>query len=494
MKQYSKIMLLITMSFLWAKELELGSTLPLSEIKMADISGKDVSLKDAKGENGLLVIFSCNMCPWVIAWEDRYVSLTNEFKPQGVGIIAINSNEKQFDSVDSMEEMQKHAKELGYNFYYTMDQGSKLAREFGATRTPHIYLFDQNDKLVYRGAIDDNARKPDKVEQTYLADAIDNMLGGAPNRSCQLPKRWAAVSNSPNSPYMKFETFVLEREQSLWENEVQYNLSESGVHPGTINDLFDQDEINEILNTELTYSPTQGSPALRDAISSIYDNVAAADVLVTNGSAEANLVAILTLLSAGDELIYMVPNYLQIRGIARAIGVEVKEIALQEELNWKLDLDELASMVTEKTKMIAVCHPNNPTGSVLPKEQIDAIINIAEKVGAYVLADEVYRGAELNDEECASFINTGYEKAIVNCGLSKAYGFPGLRVGWTIGSNDYMHSAWAVKDHTSICLGRLSDLMATKILQPADASANSGQNPISAPRQSGYYTGLGEFI
>jgi peroxiredoxin len=179
MKQYSKIMLLITMSFLWAKELELGSTLPLSEIKMADISGKDVSLKDAKGENGLLVIFSCNMCPWVIAWEDRYVSLTNEFKPQGVGIIAINSNEKQFDSVDSMEEMQKHAKELGYNFYYTMDQGSKLAREFGATRTPHIYLFDQNDKLVYRGAIDDNARKPDKVEQTYLADAIDNMLAGA---------------------------------------------------------------------------------------------------------------------------------------------------------------------------------------------------------------------------------------------------------------------------------------------------------------------------
>ncbi|HBN45979.1 MAG: thioredoxin family protein [Candidatus Marinimicrobia bacterium] len=178
MKQYSKIMLLITMSFLWAKELELGSTLPLSEIKMADISGKDVSLKDAKGENGLLVIFSCNMCPWVIAWEDRYVSLTNEFKPQGVGIIAINSNEKQFDSVDSMEEMQKHAKELGYNFYYTMDQGSKLAREFGATRTPHIYLFDQNDKLVYRGAIDDNARKPDKVEQTYLADAIDNMLAG----------------------------------------------------------------------------------------------------------------------------------------------------------------------------------------------------------------------------------------------------------------------------------------------------------------------------
>ncbi len=265
---------------------------------------------------------------------------------------------------------------------------------------------------------------------------------------------------------MKFETFILEREQSLWENEVHYNLSESGVHPGTINDLFDQDDINEILNTELTYSPTQGSPELRDAISGLYENVSAADVLVTNGSAEANLVAILTLLSAGDELIYMVPNYLQIRGIARAIGVDVKEIALKEELNWKLDLDELESMVTEKTKMIAVCHPNNPTGSVLPHEQVKAIIDIADTAGAYVLSDEVYRGAELNGEESTSFINMGYDKAIVNCGLSKAYGFPGLRVGWTIGSNSYMHSAWKVKDHTSICLGHLSDLMATKILQP----------------------------
>ncbi|MDP6133309.1 MAG: redoxin family protein, partial [Candidatus Marinimicrobia bacterium] len=117
-------------------------------------------------------------CPWVIAWEDRYVSLANEFKPQGVGIIAVNSNEKQFDSVDSMSEMQDHARKFGYNFYYTMDEGAVLAREFGATRTPHIYLFDQNDKLVYRGAIDDNARKPDQVENTYLADAIDNMLVG----------------------------------------------------------------------------------------------------------------------------------------------------------------------------------------------------------------------------------------------------------------------------------------------------------------------------
>ena len=178
MKKFISIILIGCLTILSAKELDLGSILPLGDIKMADISGKDISLNDAKGKNGLLVIFSCNTCPWVIAWEDRYVELAETYKDKGVGMVAINSNEKQFETVDSMEEMQAHAKEQGYNFYYTMDNGSKLASEFGATRTPHIYLFDKKDKLVYRGAIDDNARKPDKVENTYLADAIDNMLAG----------------------------------------------------------------------------------------------------------------------------------------------------------------------------------------------------------------------------------------------------------------------------------------------------------------------------
>jgi len=179
MKKFISLILIGCLTILSAKELDLGSILPLGDIKMADISGKDVSLNDAKGKNGLLVIFSCNACPWVIAWEDRYVELADMYKDKGVGIVAINSNETQFENVDSMEEMQAHAKEQGYNFYYTMDNGSKLASEFGATRTPHIYLFDKKDKLVYRGAIDDNARKPDKVENTYLADAIDNMLAGS---------------------------------------------------------------------------------------------------------------------------------------------------------------------------------------------------------------------------------------------------------------------------------------------------------------------------
>lgn len=263
---------------------------------------------------------------------------------------------------------------------------------------------------------------------------------------------------------MNIETFVLEREQSLWENKVKYNLSESGVHPGSIIDHFSKYEIDDILNTELTYGYTQGSPELRQNISQIYSMVKPENVLVTNGSAEANFISILSHLSEGDELIYMVPNYLQIYGIANAMGVDVKKVWLKENLNWNLDLNELESLVTHKTKMIAVCHPNNPTGSVLPDEQINAIISIAEKNGIIVLADEVYRGAELNGKECSSFIDTDYENVIVNCGLSKAYGFPGLRIGWTVGNSIHMHQAWSTKDYTSIAPGRLSDVIATKIL------------------------------
>ena len=163
---------------LQAKELDLGSKIPLEDIKMLDISGKKVSLDDVKGENGLLVIFSCNTCPWVIKWEDRYVELAEKYKPKGIGVIAINSNETTFKSSDSMDKMKEHAKDNNYNFFYAMDEGSKLAREFGASKTPHVFLFDKNDKLVYRGAVDDNANKARKVKKPYVANAIDAMLTG----------------------------------------------------------------------------------------------------------------------------------------------------------------------------------------------------------------------------------------------------------------------------------------------------------------------------
>ena len=168
------------LTFLLAGELEIGSTMPLKDLKLADISGKNITLANAKGDVGTLVVFSCNTCPWVIRWEDRYVSLANTYAQKGIGMIAVNSNAARFGSEDSLEEMLEHAKNNGYNFPYAQDPESELASAFGATKTPHIYLFNADDKLVYLGAIDDNAKNAKKVEVPFLANAIDALLAGNP--------------------------------------------------------------------------------------------------------------------------------------------------------------------------------------------------------------------------------------------------------------------------------------------------------------------------
>jgi len=167
-------------TFLLAGELEIGSTMPLKDLELADISGKNITLANAKGDAGTLVVFSCNTCPWVIRWEDRYVSLANTYAQKGIGMIAVNSNAARFGGEDSLEEMLEHAKNNGYNFPYAQDPESELASAFGATKTPHIYLFDGDDKLVYRGAIDDNAKNAKKVDVPFLANAIDALLAGNP--------------------------------------------------------------------------------------------------------------------------------------------------------------------------------------------------------------------------------------------------------------------------------------------------------------------------
>ena len=262
---------------------------------------------------------------------------------------------------------------------------------------------------------------------------------------------------------MKFEEFELERNQSLFEHEVDYNLSESGLHPLPLRKILTKDEQKEILDTELIYGHTTGTPQLRDKIAGLYHGATIDNVLATSGSAEANFIAVMTMLEAGDELIYMVPNYLQIRGIARSFGITVKELQLHEELGWQWDMNELESMITNKTKMIAVCHPNNPTGSIVSKNNMKNIIEIASKNNCWLLSDEVYRGAELNGVESPSFYGT-YDKTIVNAGLSKAYRLPGLRIGWTTGPEDYIKKAWAFHDYTSISIAYHSDWVASRVL------------------------------
>jgi thioredoxin-related protein len=159
-------------------ELPIGSSIPKSDVKMKDVSGKEVSLLDAKKSNGLLVMFSCNTCPYVIRNQSRTREVCNYAAEKKIGVILLNSNEGQRDNDDSFEEMKSYAKNQHYDWYYAVDRNNELADAFGANRTPECFLFDQAGKLVYHGAIDDNPGDNTHVTRRHLQQAIDEMLSG----------------------------------------------------------------------------------------------------------------------------------------------------------------------------------------------------------------------------------------------------------------------------------------------------------------------------
>jgi peroxiredoxin len=150
----------------------------MSEVKMLNVDGEEVTIDDMRGKKGTLVIFSCNGCPWVKAWEKRIVALGNGADEHGIGVIVINSNDPKKSSADGYKEMKSRAKERGMEFPYVVDVTSDVARAYGATKTPEAFLFDAEGKLVYHGTIDNNAKKPDEVTETYLADAVVAVSAG----------------------------------------------------------------------------------------------------------------------------------------------------------------------------------------------------------------------------------------------------------------------------------------------------------------------------
>lgn len=266
-----------------------------------------------------------------------------------------------------------------------------------------------------------------------------------------------------------FQPFVLEREMGIWEHKVKYNLSESGVHPMSTKELLGNDPelIEKMMNVELNYPPTNGLLKLREAIAAIYNGAKAEDIIVTTGAAQANFTAILTALDAGDEVVIMLPNYMQIWGLAKNLGLEVKTFFLQHELNWGFDIDEFRSIVSPKTKLIAICNPNNPTGHIMSAEERQAVIDAAAEVGAWVLSDEVYAGAEHNTDEATPSIWGDYERVLAIGSMSKAYALPGLRIGWAVSNPEMAAAMWARQDYITICPTVLGNKLAAYALTPA---------------------------
>jgi aspartate/methionine/tyrosine aminotransferase len=268
---------------------------------------------------------------------------------------------------------------------------------------------------------------------------------------------------------MILDRFELERMQSEWEHHVEYNLSESGVKPMHIRDFVDTEKLqNQLLDIELGYSQTNGTLALREAISYHYPGTTAEHIIATNGGAEANFLTTWWLRKENpdrDELVFMIPNYMQIGGIWKNLGGKVIPFKLELKNDvWNPDIDCLKTSVTSKTAAIAICTPNNPTGKILSESDLKTIVAVAKKNGAYVVSDEIYRGAELQESKAPS-VNGLADNVLITSSLSKAYGLPGLRLGWVVCPTlQAATELWTYSDYTTICPTKASDWLATLAL------------------------------
>ncbi len=266
--------------------------------------------------------------------------------------------------------------------------------------------------------------------------------------------------------------FCLERWQSERETTARYLLSESGVSPlrlGELEELVGGLGLGEV---ELGYGWTRGSPGLREGIAGLYRGAVEPEgVVATAGSAEANLLAVLSLVKPGDTVVVDMPNYMQVWGLLRLRGARIVEAWRSPRDGWRLPVARLVQLIESmRPRAVFVTNPNNPTGSVAGEKELAEIAAAAERTGTVLVFDEVYRGLEHGGARAPSIVEVAAPgRAVSVSGLSKAYGLPGLRLGWLAADRGTAERAWAVKDYTSIAVSRLSDHIASKLLNTPGA-------------------------
>ncbi|NLC89425.1 MAG: aminotransferase class I/II-fold pyridoxal phosphate-dependent enzyme [Clostridiaceae bacterium] len=256
---------------------------------------------------------------------------------------------------------------------------------------------------------------------------------------------------------MKIDDFVLEN----WLNpasESEKNkiyLGGSCVLPLTVEELFAltgeslDDFLEEIRSMDLGYGSFEGTPRTRRGVAGLYQKVTAEDVILVHGGTGANHTVVYSLISDTDNVISIMPNYQQFYSLPKSIGAEVRQINLQAEAGYKLDLEEVRQAVDENTRAILFTNPNNPTGALLNPEEMQEIVEIATAVDAWVVCDEMYRG--LKEEYMPSFADI-YDKAIITCSSSKIYSMAGTRVGWIICRDPEMRKAlFNRRSYDAIC-------------------------------------------
>ncbi|TKG99766.1 aminotransferase [Peribacillus simplex] len=273
---------------------------------------------------------------------------------------------------------------------------------------------------------------------------------------------------------MNIKTFAVEHWMNLYEMEAVYNIAETCVESLTVNELISIDGTDpekfllDLGQNKLTYGHIEGSPDFRRLVANQYHSLDADNVLVTNGAIGANFLLLYSLIQPGDHVVAVHPTYQQLYDVPASFGATVDLLPLREENNYLPDLNELKSLVNEKTKMIIINNPNNPSGAIIEKKMLEEIVEIARSYDAYILCDEVYRKLLQEDDLVVPSIVDLYEKGISTSSMSKVLSLAGLRLGWIAGPKEVITECFRHRDYTTISCGMLDDILAVHALKNYD--------------------------
>jgi aspartate/methionine/tyrosine aminotransferase len=272
---------------------------------------------------------------------------------------------------------------------------------------------------------------------------------------------------------MKIKDFLVERWMDRYEHEARYNLAETCVESLTVDQLLTltgkQDSImDELRPMKLTYGAIEGSDRLRANIAALYDHQTPKNILVTHGAIGANALVYETLIEPGDRVIAVLPTYQQHYSIPESHGADVHTLTLREENGFLPDLDELRTLASPATKLIAINNPNNPTGSLMDEAFLKEVVAIARSCGAYLLCDEVYRGTNQEGSGFTASVADLYERGISTGSMSKTWSLAGLRLGWIAGPVDLIRAVCIHRDYNTISVGMIDDHLASVALEAKD--------------------------
>jgi aspartate/methionine/tyrosine aminotransferase len=272
---------------------------------------------------------------------------------------------------------------------------------------------------------------------------------------------------------MRIDEFGVEIWMNAYENDCKFNLAETCVESLTLAELLEicgksDSFLADILPMKLTYGAIEGSDRLRDAICTMYERQTRQNILVTHGTIGANALVHETLVEPGDRVISVLPTYQQHYAIPKSYGADVQILPLHVQNGFLPDLAELERLATPGTKLIAINNPNNPTGALMDAAFLQRVAEIARRVGAYVLCDEVYRGTDQQGSGFTTSIADLYEKGISTAGMSKAFSLAGLRLGWIAGPEALIHAVTIHRDYNTISVGMINDYLAALALENRD--------------------------